>query len=219
MTEEHVRLREALTAELDRIEVHEPAWEAVVESGRRTRRRRRVTVGALVGLCLIAGPAVRWAWAPDADRSTTMVSAGVAPPGAPGDLAGQGTIDDHLWSIRVTRQPNGEECARGELDGRPGGFACGSAPQVLVGDPVQGIGHLNYGSGPIGNPYGSVFGVASDQVTVVVLRLADGTEFRATPVEVGAAHRYFAFVYKGDPRFTLIAYDAQGRQLARGARK
>lgn len=216
-----MQLKEALGTELDMIELRRPRLEAVVKRGRQVRRRRRGTVGVLVAAVVATGSATYLgadAWV--GDRGTYTVSAAVRPPGAPADLVGEGTIDGHTWAVRITQPSIDQHCAEGTMDNQPLPPSCSTPPQLLVGDRTEGIGHLNFSSGPIDAPYGSVIGVASDEVALVVLRIGNA-KAEAVPVDVGTPHHYFAFVFKFEDqtKYTLTAYDAAGKELSHSAAK
>lgn len=211
----------AFDAELAAVALAEPTADAVIREGKGVLRKRRLGVAVMAVAAIVAGPSVYLAtqsW-PGQHAGATMVSVGSVPPGADPDVVGRGMLDGHTWEVRAKREADGSECTTGSVDGQQSGRTCGSPPQVLVGDPVEGIGHLNYSTGPFGDAFGSVVGVASDDVAVIVVRVDHGREFRVTPEDVGLGHRYFAFAYDGSSDFRMTAYDAQGRELARGAPK
>lgn len=236
-----VRLRDALEAELLAVTLREPSVEAVVAAGRRRHRVGRVVTSAAVAGALLVAGGTYWAVDTLAPRTAVVAQAGAVPPGAPRDLVGAGELNGHTWEVRVHDDPRtcgemgpGFGCdpardpaqvfpgiaSQATVDGAPGGWGWGSPPQVLQGDPKEGIGHLNYGGGPIsGGPFDSVLGVASAQVAWIDVDFADGPRITVTPTDVGLQYRWFVFVFTEGTTYQITAYDANGVALARGAVK
>jgi hypothetical protein len=179
-------LRESLDEALRTVTAGDPPVEETIRRGKSIRMRRRVAaIASVAAVAVLAGvgyPAVTHlgaAPAPPVARHEVGITE--VPPGrgaAPGEVA-SGKIGTKTWRLILTQSGPGNQCATGHGTAFVSGITSFSCGVVMTPgtEPVQWEG-LDDAATEVS------FGPVADDVTHILVRLADGEELRLIPARV-----------------------------------
>jgi hypothetical protein len=201
-TTDEQEIRARLRSALDEVPPASPPAVAIVGQGQRIRRRRWISAGAALAAVIGLGAAlpglIRPVPAVPASRPAYHVTVNPPRPGDPRGLIGSGTVSGKRWLVTLTG-PRKDLVAGG-----PGLVYEGVTPET----PGRGDDPVDFTGG--GGALTDEVGILRADVTVVTMRLANGTLLTLQPVEYDGV-RWIAVALPGRMGITnVIAYGRDG---------
>jgi hypothetical protein len=174
-TTDEQEIRARLRSALAEVPPASPPAAAIVGQGQRIRRRRWISAGAALAAVIGLGVALPGLIGPihavPASPPTYHVTVNPPPPGGPRGLIGSGTINGKRWRITLTGS------GKNTTAGGPG------LPYVVITPEAPGGGDDPVAFTGAGSTLTDEIGILRADVTVVTMRLANGTLLTLRPVE------------------------------------